>query len=157
MADRLALHGGVPVRASMLPYARQTVDEVDVHAVTEALQSDWLTSGPAVDAFERAVASRVEARHAVAVSSGTAALHAAVFAAGIGEGDEVVTSPLTFAASANAVLYQRGRPVFADIRSDTLALDPVDVAAKLTGRTRAVLPVDFAGTPIRIQVRRRAK
>jgi perosamine synthetase len=147
MADRLALHGGVPVRASMLPYARQTVDEVDVHAVTEALQSDWLTSGPAVDAFERAVASRVEARHAVAVSSGTAALHAAVFAAGIGEGDEVVTSPLTFAASANAVLYQRGRPVFADIRSDTLALDPVDVAAKLTGRTRAVLPVDFAGQP----------
>ena len=147
MADRLALHGGVPVRASMLPYARQTVDEVDVHAVTEALQSDWLTTGPAVDAFERAVASRVEARHAVAVSSGTAALHAAVFAAGIGEGDEVVTSPLTFAASANAVLYQRGRPVFADIRSDTLALDPVDVAAKLTGRTRAVLPVDFAGQP----------
>jgi perosamine synthetase len=147
MSDRLALHGGVPVRASTLPYARQTVDEVDVQAVTEALQADWLTTGPLVDAFERAVASRVEARHAVAVSSGTAALHAAVFAAGIGEGDEVVTSPLTFVASANAVLYQGGRPVFADIRPDTLALDPADVAAKLTGRTRAVLPVDFAGQP----------
>jgi UDP-4-amino-4,6-dideoxy-N-acetyl-beta-L-altrosamine transaminase len=147
MADRLALHGGVPVRANALPYARQTIDDLDVQAVTDALRSDWLTTGPLVEAFERAVASLVEAEHAVAVNSGTAALHAAVFAAGIGDGDEVITSPLTFVASANAVLYQGGRPVFADIRPDTLALDPADVAAKLTGRTRAVLPVDFAGQP----------
>ncbi len=147
MADRLALHGGPPVRSSTLPYARQTIDDDDVQAVTDALRSDWLTTGPLVDAFERAVASRVEAKHAVAVTSGTAALHAAVFAAGIAEGDEVVTSPLTFVASANAVLYQGGRPIFADIRLDTLALDPADAAAKLTARTRALLPVDFAGQP----------
>src|SRR5690242_16741122 len=99
MAETLALHGGVPVRATMLPYARQTVEEEDVRAVTAALRSDWLTTGALVGAFEAAVASLVEAGHAVAVSSGTAALHAAIFTAGIGSGDEVVTSPLTFAAS----------------------------------------------------------
>jgi UDP-4-amino-4,6-dideoxy-N-acetyl-beta-L-altrosamine transaminase len=131
----------------VLPYARQTVEDMDVQAVTAALRSDWLTTGPLVDAFERAVASLVEVRHAVAVNSGTAALHAAVFAAGIGPGDEVITSPLTFAASANAVLYQGGVPVFADIRPDTLNLDPGAVAARLTPRTQAVLPVDFAGQP----------
>ena len=147
MAEALALHGGVPVRATVLPYARQTVEEMDVQAVTAALRSDWLTTGPLVGAFERAVGSLVEAGHAVAVNSGTAALHAAVFAAGIGPGDEVITTPLTFAASANAVLYQGGVPVFADIRPDTLNLDPEAVAARLTPRTRAVLPVDFAGQP----------
>ncbi len=147
MAEPLALHGGAPVRATALPYARQSVSEDDVQALTAALRSDWLTTGPAVDAFERAVASVVEARHAIAVNSGTAALHAAVFAAGVGAGDEVITSPLTFVASANAVLYQGGVPVFADVLPDTLNLDPADVAARVTPRTRAILPVDFAGQP----------
>ena len=147
MAETLALHGGAPVRAAVLSYARQSVSEDDVQAVTAALRSDWLTTGPAVDDFERAVASVVEARHATAVNSGTAALHAAVFAAGIGSGDEVITSPLTFVASSNAVLYQGGVPIFADILPVTLNLDPAEVAARVTSRTRAVLPVDFAGQP----------
>jgi dTDP-4-amino-4,6-dideoxygalactose transaminase len=100
-----------------------------------------------VDAFERAVASFVSAKYAVAVNSGTAALHCAVFAAGAGAGHEVITSPLTFVASANAVLYQGGVPIFADIRSDTLMLDPAEVAARVSSRTRAIVPVDFAGQP----------
>jgi perosamine synthetase len=147
MAEALALHGGTPVRATLLPYAKHSVDDEDIQAVAAALRSDWLTTGPAVDAFEQAVASVVGAKHAVAVNSGTAALHCAVFAAGVGAGDEVITSPLTFVASANAVLYQRGVPIFADIRSDTLMLDPAEVAARVTSRTRAILPVDFAGQP----------
>ena len=147
MAEALALHGGTPVRATLLPYARQTIEDDDVQAVVAALRSDWLTTGPTVEGFERAAASAVEARHAVAVSSGTAALHAAVFAAGIGPGDEVITSPLTFVASANAVLYLGGTPVFADIRPDTLNVDPAEVAAHVTPKTRAILPVDFAGQP----------
>ena len=147
MAETLALHGGTPVRTRLLPYAHQTIEEDDVQAVVAALRSDWLTTGPAVEAFERAVASAVESRHAVAVNSGTAALHAAVFAAGIGPGDEVITSPLTFAASANAVLYLGGTPMFADIRPDTLNVDSAEIEARITPKTRAILPVDFAGQP----------
>ena len=147
MSERLALHGGRPVRATRLPYGRQTVDEDDVQAVVAALRSGWLTTGPQVGAFERAVASAVSAPHAVAVSSGTAALHAAAFAAGIRPGDEVIVPALTFAASANAVLYQGGIPVFADVRDDTLCVDPADIAAKLTPRTRAIVAVDYAGQP----------
>jgi UDP-4-amino-4,6-dideoxy-N-acetyl-beta-L-altrosamine transaminase len=147
MSERLALHGGRPVRSTVLPYCRQSIEDDDAQAVLAALRSDWLTTGPLVGAFERAVASMVGAMHAVAVSSGTAALHAAVFSAGIGPGDEVITSPLTFAASANAVLYCGGVPVFADVRADTLTVDPVEVEVKVTPRTRAVLPVDFAGQP----------
>jgi len=147
MTETLALHGGTPVRATLLPYARHIVEDEDVRAVADALRSGWLTTGPCVDAFERAVASFVAAKHAVAVNSGTAALHCAVFAAGAGAGHEVITSPLTFVASANAVLYQGGVPIFADIRSDTLMLDPAEVAARVSSRTRAILPVDFAGQP----------
>jgi perosamine synthetase len=147
VSEPLALHGGRPVRATLLPYGRQTVEEDDVQAVVAALRSGWLTTGPQVDAFERAVASAVGAPHAVAVSSGTAALHAAVAASGIGPEDEVIVPALTFAASANAVLYQGGVPVFADVRRDTLNVDPADVAAKLTGRTRAIVAVDYAGQP----------
>lgn len=147
MADELALLGGAPVRAEMLPYGRHSIEEADVQAVAAALRSGWLTTGPRVAEFERAVAAAAGAAHAVAVSSGTAALHAAVAAAGIGPGDEVITSPLTFVASANAVLYRGGVPVFADVREDTLCMDPVDAEMKLTPRTRALLPVDYAGQP----------
>ena len=147
MADRLAIDGGPPVRAEMLPYGRHSLEEEDVQAVTAALRSGWLTTGPKIEELERAVAAAAGASHAVAVNSGTAALHAAVAAAGIGPGDEVITSPLTFVASANAVLYVGGRPVFADVRADTLCLDPVDAEMQLTPRTRALLPVDFAGQP----------
>ena len=147
MAETLALDGGRPQRATLLPYARQTVGEDDIEAVVAALRSDWLTTGPLVNAFEHAVASAAGAAHAVAVSSGTAALHGAVSAAGIGPGDEVIVSPLTFVASSNAVLYCGGVPVFADVRADTLTLDPGAAEAGITQRTRALLPVDFAGQP----------
>src|SRR5262245_16917898 len=147
MTDRLAIDGGAPVRGTLLSYGRQTIDEDDVQAVVAALRSPWLTTGPEVDRFERAVAAVVGAPHAVAVNSGTAALHAAVFAAAIGPGDEDVVPALTFAASANAVVYQGGVPVFADVRRDTLNVAPADLAAKISPRTRAAMPVAFPGQP----------
>ncbi len=147
MSEPLALHGGRPARPALLPYGWQAIDEDDVQAALAVLRGGRLTTGPRVAEFERAVAAAVGAAHAVAVSSGTAALHAAAFAAGIGPGDEVIVPALTFAASANAVLYQGGIPVFADVRADTLNVDPADVAARLTGRTRAIVAVDYAGQP----------
>jgi UDP-4-amino-4,6-dideoxy-N-acetyl-beta-L-altrosamine transaminase len=134
-------------RQAPLPYGRQWIDEDDVAAVLEVLRSDWITQGPAIERFEEALADAVGARFAVAYSSGTAALHGACFAAGIGTGDEVVTSPLSFAACANAVLFQGGRPLFADVSPDTGNLDPVLAAGAITPRTKALLPVDYAGHP----------
>src|SRR6476620_12125386 len=122
--EALALYGGTPVRNTLLPYGRQSIDEDDIQAVVQTLRSDWLTTGPRVDEFEEAFAAWVGARYAVSFSSGTAALHGATFAAGVGAGDEAITTPLTFAATANCVLYQGGTPVFADIAPDTLNLDP---------------------------------
>ncbi len=147
MSESLALHGGVPVRETLLPYGRHQVDEDDIAAVVETLRSDWLTVGPTIEAFERAFAHFVGASHAVAVSSGTAALHAAMYALGIGPGDEVIVPPLTFAASANCVIYQGGAPVFADVEPDTLLLDPCQVEEKLTSRTKAIVTVDYGGQP----------
>ena len=129
---KLAIEGGVPVRTQMLPYGHQWIGDDDVEAVIQVLRSDWLTTGPNVARFEEAFAVQVGAKYAVAVSNGTAALHAAVFAAGIGPGDEVIVPVMTFAASANCVLYQGGTVVFADVRSDTLNLDPVCVEAAIT-------------------------
>lgn len=130
-----------------LPYGRHLVDDDDVAAVVDALRSDWLTTGPRVGEFERAVAARAGAGHAVAVSSGTAALHAAMHVLGIGPGDEVVVPSLTFAATANCVLYQGATPVFADVDPETLLLSPAAAAARITSRTRAVIAVDFGGQP----------
>jgi len=144
---QLALHGGTPVRGELLPYGRHEIDDDDVAAVARALRSDWLTGGPAVDAFESAIARRVSAGHAVAVNSGTAALHAVMFAIDIGPGDEVIVPPITFAATANAVVYQGGTPVFADVDADTLLIDPAKAAAAITPRTRAIVGVDYAGQP----------
>jgi perosamine synthetase len=146
-AQRLAVNGGKPVRASFLPYGRQSIEESDIEAVVEVLRSDWLTTGPKVGEFEEVFAARVGAAHAVSFTSGTAALHAAAFAAGLKAGDEAITTPMTFAATANCVLYQGATPVFADISSDTLNIDPEQVAAKISERTRAILPVDYAGHP----------
>jgi UDP-4-amino-4,6-dideoxy-N-acetyl-beta-L-altrosamine transaminase len=145
--DELAIHGGTPVRSSLLPYGRQSIDEDDIRAVVDTLRSDWLTTGPKVEEFEEAFASYVGARFAVSFSSGTAALHGAAFAAGLEPGKEAITSPMTFAATANCVLYLGARPVFADVTSDTLNLDPGLVAAKMTPNTRAIFPVDYAGHP----------
>jgi perosamine synthetase len=141
----LAVDGGTPVREALLPYGRQSIEEDDIQAVTEVLRSDWLTTGPKVGEFEEAFAARVGAKHAVSFSSGTAALHGAAFAAGLKPGDEAITSPMTFAATANCVLYQGATPVFADVSADTLNLDPEKVEARITQRTRAILPVDYAG------------
>jgi perosamine synthetase len=143
----LAIHGGSPVRAHLLPYGRQSVDEADIQAVVEVLRSDWLSTGPKVPEFEEAFAGRVGAAYAVSFSSGTAALHAAAFAAGLKSGDEAITTPMTFAATANCVLYQGATPVFADVSADTLNLDPGQIEKKISTRTKAILPVDYAGHP----------
>ena len=130
-----------------LPYGRQTIDDDDVAAVVRVLRSDYLTTGPEVEAFEGELAAACGARHAVAVSNGTAALHVAYAAAGIGPGDEVVTTPLTFSATANMVLAVGARPIFVDVDEATLSLDPERVEAAITPRTRALAAVDFAGNP----------
>ena len=143
----LAVLGGRPVRSTLLPYAHQTIEADDLAAVQEALGADWITQGPAVARFERALAARAGVAHAVAFSNGTAALHGACWAAGLGPGDEAITTPLTFAATANAVVYQGARPVFADVDAASLNLDPDAVKRVVTARTRALLPVDFAGLP----------
>src|ERR1700690_1521888 len=143
----LAIHGGSPVRSTLLPYGRQSIGESDIQAVVETLRSDWLTTGPKVAEFEDALAAWVGPKYAVSFSSGTAALHAAAFAAGLQPGDEAISSPLTFAATANCVLYQGATPVFADVLEDALNLDPELAAARITARTKAILPVDYAGHP----------
>jgi len=143
----LALKGAPPVRATMLPYGCHSVDEDDVRAVVETLRSDRLTTGPKVAEFEAAFARALGAKYAVAVSSGTAALHAAAFAAGIGPGDEVITTPMTFVASANCIRFLGGTVIFADVRQDTLNLDPAKVETCLTSRTRAIVTVDYTGQP----------
>lgn len=131
----------------MIPYGRQTIDEDDIKAVVDVLRSDWLTTGPKVAEFEQAVADYVGAKYAVAVNSGTAALHAAMYAIGIKHGNEVIVPPMTFTASANCVVYQGGTPVFADVDLDTLLLDPAKVKEKITEKTRAIIGVDYAGQP----------
>ncbi len=143
----LAIHGGAPVRTTLLPYGHQTIGEDDVRAVVDALRSDLITTGPKVAEFEEALAACVGAAHAVTFSSGTAALHGAAFAAGLEPGDEAITTPMTFCATSNCVLYQGARPVFADVCPDTLNLDPDEAARKITQRTRVLIPVDFAGHP----------
>jgi len=144
---KLAIDGGEPVRREFLPYARQSINDEDIAAVTAALRSDWLTTGPRGPAFEGELAAFTGARHAVAFSSGTAALHGATTAAGLGPGDEAITTPLTFVATANAVVYVGAEPRFADIDPGTLLIVPDAVAAALTPRTKALLPVDYAGQP----------
>lgn len=143
----LAVNGGRAVRETLLPYGRHEMCEEDIEAVIAVLRSDWITTGPKVAEFEEAVAAYVGAKFAVSFSSGTAALHGAVFAAGLGPGDEAVTTPLTFCATANCLLYQGVAPVFADVSPDTLNLDPGQAARRITSRTKAILPVDYAGHP----------
>jgi perosamine synthetase len=145
--EMLAIDGGAPVRNTLLPYGRQSIGEEEIQSVVDVLRSDWLTTGPKVGEFEEAFAARVGAAYAVSFSSGTAALHGAAFAAGLKPGDEAITTPMTFAATANCVLYQGATPVFADVCADTLNLDPEKAAEKITARTRAILPVDYAGHP----------
>lgn len=133
------------IRDLMIPYGRQCIEEDDIVAVSDALRSDFLTTGPLVEAFEKSICEVTGAKYAVAVSNGTTALHAAVYAAGIKPGDEVITTPLTFAATANAILYCGGIPVFADIIFETGQIDPKEVEKAITKKTKAIIAVDYAG------------
>jgi len=150
--ERPALFGGRPVFDKYLPYGKHSMSRQDIEAVVSVLRSDWITNGPIIDRFEDETARRLDAEHAVAVSSGTAALHCAAFAAGFGEGDEVITTPMTFASTANCILFRGATPVFADIDPDTLNIDPAEIAKKITKRTRAIIPVHFGGLPCDMDV-----
>lgn len=131
----------------IIPYGRQWVDSSDIREVIKVLKSDWLTQGPKIKEFEDALCKYTGAKYAVAVSSGTAALHISCLAASIKRGDEVITSPITFVASANSILYCGGKPVFADIQKDTVNIDPEEIKKKINPNTRAIIPVHFAGHP----------
>ncbi|MDR1159047.1 MAG: UDP-4-amino-4,6-dideoxy-N-acetyl-beta-L-altrosamine transaminase [Syntrophomonadaceae bacterium] len=146
--EPLAIHGGPPTRNSILSYGRQSIDDNDIQNVVEVLKGEYLTTGPYVQLFENQIAEYVGAKYAVAVSSGTGALHMACFAAGIGKDDQVIVSPLTFAASANCILYCGGIPVFADIDPQTFNIGLHDIERKITPKTKALIPVDFAGQSV---------
>ena len=139
--------GAEPVRATFLPYHQPSIDADDERAVLETLRSGWITTGPRTKTFERTLADYVGAARAVAVNSCTAALHLALEAAGVGPGDEVMTSPITFASTANVIVHRGATPVFADVQPDTLNIDVERLEAAITPRTKAVVPVDFAGPP----------
>jgi dTDP-4-amino-4,6-dideoxygalactose transaminase len=138
------------VRETFLPFHQPWIDDTGIKAVADVLQSGWITRGPRTEEFERAFGAYVGSRHAIGLSSCTAGLHLALVALGIGPGDEVITSPITFPATANVVVHQGARPVFADVEAATLNLDPEGVAAQITSRTRAIVPVHFAGHPCRM-------
>lgn len=143
----LALHGGSPIRNTMLPYGRQQIDDQSAKAVLEALFDDFLTTGPRVSAFEQDICNYTTASYGVAVNNGTAALHTAMNAIGIGPGDEVIVPAITFVATSNAVLMQGGTPVIADTLEGSLLIDPKDVERKITKKTKAIIAVDYAGQP----------
>jgi len=149
--EKLAIKGGCPVRSGKIYYGRQWVDEDDVQAVTKVLRGDFLTCGPKVEEMERNLEKYIGAKHAVAVSNGTAALHCACIAAGVGSGDEVITTPITFAASANCALYCGARPIFADINPETYNIDPESIRAHITDKTKAVIAVDFTGQVVDVE------
>lgn len=135
-----------------IPYGKQWIDEDDIQSVVEVLKGELITTGPKVLEFETILAERTGSKYAVAYSNGTSALHAACFAAGICEGDELITTPITFAASANCALYVGARPVFADICSDTYNIDPAEIEKKITNKTKAIIPVDFTGQPCDLDI-----
>lgn len=147
--EKLAINGGIPVRETKIYYGKQWIDENDIYAVDEVLRSDYVTCGPKTQELERSLEQYTGARHAVAVSNGTAALHCACMAAGIGAGDEVITTPLTFAASANCTLYCGAKPVFADVEEDTYNINPKSIEDKITDKTKAVVAVDFTGQAVK--------
>ena len=148
--DKLAIDGGKAVRDKKLFYGHQWIDEEDIAAVCDVLKGDYLTCGPMVKKMEEELMHYTGATYAVAVSNGTAALHCACIAAGIGVGDEVITTPITFAASANCIRYCGGTPVFADINPKTYNIDPLSIREKITKNTKAIIAVDFTGQAVEI-------
>ena len=149
--EKLAIFGGKPVFEKKIGYGRQCIDEADIQAVADVLRSDFLTCGPKIDEAEEKLCEITGAKHAVLVSNGTVALHAACHAAGIGPGDEVITTPMTFAASANCALYCGGTPVFADIDPETYNIDPKSIEEHVTEKTKAVVAVDFTGQAAKLR------
>lgn len=148
MKEKLAIYGGNPIRENYLSYGKQKIDEDDIEEVIKVLKSDYLTTGPKVCEFEEKISKYINSKYAVSFSSGTAALHAACYAAGIKEGDEVITSSITFASSSNCILYCKAKPVFADINPKTYNIDPEDIEKKITCNTKAIIPVDFTGQSV---------
>lgn len=130
-----------------IPYGHQCIDENDIQAVTEVLKSDYLTTGPKIHEFEQKIADYLGCKYAVSIANGTAALHAACYAANIKAGDEVITTPMTFAATSNSILYMQGTPVFADINPYTYNIDPLEIEKKITDKTKAIIAVDYTGQP----------
>ncbi len=149
--DKLAVFGGFPVRNDKIFYGKQTISEEDIQAVSDVLRGPFITQGPFVDQFEQDLCDYTGAKYAVCASNGTAALHIACLAAGITQGDEVITTPITFAASANCVLYCGATPVFADINPKTYNIDPESIEKYVTPKTKAIIAVDFTGQPVEIQ------
>ena len=145
MSDKLAINGGDPVRDSMLPYSRQDINQADIQSVVDVLKTNWLTTGPKIREFESEFANVVGATEAVAVSSGTAALHASMHALEVGVGDEVILPAITFAATANCILYQGGIPIFCDIDEKTLNIDVSKIENLITPKTKAIVMVDMCG------------
>ncbi len=148
--EQLAIFGGTPVREKPIYYGRQYIDDEDIAAVVETLKSDLITCGPRVEALEKQLCEATSAKYAVVVSNGTAALHLAALAAGFKEGDEVIVSSITFAASSNCVLYCGAKPVFADIRPDTYNIDPASVRKLITPKTKGIVAVDFTGQAVEL-------
>lgn len=149
--NELAINGGKPVFEKKIGYGHQYIDDADIIAVVDVLKSDYLTCGPKIEEAEAKLCRITGAKHAVLLSNGTAALHAICFAAGIGEGDEVITTPITFAASANCVLYCGGTPVFADIDPETYNIDPDSIEKHITDKTKAVIAVDYTGQAVNVK------
>ena len=143
--NKPAIEGGTPVRNTKIYYGHQYLDQSDYDAVLDVLKSDYLTCGPKINELEEKLCKLTGAKYAVVCSNGTAALHMAAMAAGLGEGDELITTPITFAASANCALYVGATPVFADINEETYNIDPASVEAHITEKTKAVAAVDYTG------------
>lgn len=148
--DKPAICGGVPVRENKIFYGHQYIDDADIQAVVDVLRSDYLTCGPKIEEAEKKLCEVTGAKYAVLCSNGTAALHIACLAAGVCPGDEVITTPITFAASANCALYCGAKPVFADINEETYNIDPENVAALTNDKTKAVVAVDFTGQSVEL-------
>ena len=148
--EQLAIFGGTPVRENKIFYGRQCIEQDDIDAVAATLKSNLITCGPQVTAVEEKLCEITHAKYAVVVANGTAALHLAAMAAGIKEGDEVIVSPITFAASANCVLYCGGTPVFADINPETYNISPDSIRKCITEKTKAIVAVDFTGQAVEL-------
>lgn len=148
--NKPAIEGGTPVRETPIYYGHQYIDDADIQAVVDVLKSDYLTCGPKIDELENKLCKLTGAKHAVVCSNGTAALHIACLAAGVSSGDEVITTPITFAASANCALYCGAKPVFADINPSTYNIDPECVKALTTAKTKAIVAVDYTGQSVEL-------